>query len=80
MMMSGIASRVRIAGGALHKPRETFADDRPHAAHDERGISDAKGHATGANHAGTGNRSIAHARPGLFRLEALGVGLLISKA
>ncbi len=72
--------RQLIARGPLDQPRQPLADDRAHAAHDERRIGDAEGHAAGANHAGAGERRVAHAGPRLLGLEPLGVRLLVAKA
>ena len=75
MMISGRRSR----GGPLDEPREPLADDRAHAAHDERGVGHAEGHAAGADHAGAGEGRVAQAGALLLGDEPLGVGLLVGE-
>ena len=41
---------------------ELFADDGPHAAHDERRVGDAERHAAGTDHAGADDGRVAQAR------------------
>ena len=75
MMISGKF----VGGGPFDEAGELFADDRAHAAHDERGIGDAEGDAAGANHAGADNGGFDEAGAFLLGLESFGVGFFVGE-
>ena len=60
----------RLLGG----PRQLLADHRAHAAGHEGEIGDAEDHRPAADVAAADDGGVRHARLGLLRLQALGVG------
>ena len=72
--------RQPLLGCTLNEPRQPFADDRAHRAHDERRVGDADRHSPGADHAGAGQHGVLHAGPLLLGDDPLGVRLLVGEA
>ena len=68
-----------LFGCTFDQTSEFLAYDGPHASHDERGIGDTEGDATGTDHSGADDSGVFEPGASLFGLESIGVGFLVEE-